>query len=108
MGRIGVNANRPIPIATASAINPVTATVAGFMSPPIMRLTGADGMTIQRYDVAVIGVGIVGASAVYALARAGARVVALDAGVPGAGTSGTSFAWVNSVRKEPEVYHRLN
>ena len=63
---------------------------------------------MKGYDVAVIGVGIVGASAVYALARAGARVVALDAGVPGAGTSSTSFAWVNSVRKEPEVYHRLN
>ena len=63
---------------------------------------------MKSYDVAVIGVGIVGASAVYALARAGARVIALDAGVPGAGTSSTSFAWVNSVRKEPEVYHRLN
>jgi glycine/D-amino acid oxidase-like deaminating enzyme len=63
---------------------------------------------MKGYDVAVIGVGIVGASAVYALARAGARVVALDAGVPGQGTSRTSFAWVNSVRKEPEVYHRLN
>ena len=63
---------------------------------------------MKRYDVAVIGVGIVGASAVYALARAGARVVALDAGAPGAGTSRTSFAWVNSVRKEPEAYHRLN
>ena len=62
----------------------------------------------MRFDVAVIGVGIVGASAVYALARAGARVIALDAGVPGAGTSSTSFAWVNSVRKEPEIYHRLN
>lgn len=63
---------------------------------------------MKRYDVAVIGVGIVGASAVLALARAGARVIALDAGVPGAGTSSTSFAWVNSVRKEPEIYHRLN
>jgi glycine/D-amino acid oxidase-like deaminating enzyme len=63
---------------------------------------------MKRYDVAVIGVGIVGASAVWALARAGARVIALDAGAPGAGTSRTSFAWVNSVRKEPEVYHRLN
>lgn len=63
---------------------------------------------MKRYDVAVIGVGIVGASAVYALARAGARVVAVDAGAPGAGTSGTSFAWLNAVRKEPEVYHRLN
>lgn len=63
---------------------------------------------MRNYDVAVVGLGIVGASAVYALARAGARVLALDAGVPGAGTSSTSFAWVNSVRKEPEVYHRLN
>jgi glycine/D-amino acid oxidase-like deaminating enzyme len=63
---------------------------------------------MPRYDVAVIGVGIVGACAVHALARGGARVLALDAGTPGAGTSGTSFAWVNAVRKEPEVYHRLN
>src|SRR5262249_57698235 len=71
-------------------------------------LPGADGMAMQRYDVAVVGVGIVGASAVHALARAGARVIALDAAAPGAGTSGTSFAWVNAVSKEPEVYHRLN
>jgi glycine/D-amino acid oxidase-like deaminating enzyme len=63
---------------------------------------------MKRFDVAVIGVGIVGASALYALTRAGLRAVALDAGVPGAGTSGRSFAWVNAVRKEPEVYHRLN
>jgi len=65
-------------------------------------------MTVQRYDVAVVGVGIVGASAVHVLARAGARVIALDSAAPGGGTSGTSFAWVNAVRKEPEVYHRLN
>jgi glycine/D-amino acid oxidase-like deaminating enzyme len=63
---------------------------------------------MKRYDVAVIGAGIVGASAVYALTRAGARVVALEAARPGAGTSRTSFAWVNSVHKEPEIYHRLN
>jgi len=63
---------------------------------------------MSHYDVAVIGLGIVGANAVYATARAGARVLAIDAGVPGAGTSGTSFAWLNSVRKEPEAYHRLN
>jgi glycine/D-amino acid oxidase-like deaminating enzyme len=50
----------------------------------------------------------VGASAAYFATRAGARVLALDAGIPGAGTSGTSFAWLNSCRKEPEVYHRLN
>src|SRR5688572_10870001 len=63
---------------------------------------------MNRYDVAVIGMGIVGASAVHALARSGAHVVALDAGRPGAGTSSASFAWTNSVHKEPEVYHRLN
>lgn len=63
---------------------------------------------MNRYDVAVIGMGIVGASAVYALARAGARVVALEAGRAGEGTSSASFAWTNSVHKEPEVYHRLN
>jgi glycine/D-amino acid oxidase-like deaminating enzyme len=45
---------------------------------------------------------------VYAATRAGARVVALDAGAPGAGTSSTSFAWLNSCKKEPELYHRLN
>ncbi len=61
-----------------------------------------------RFDLAVVGLGIVGACAVYAAARAGARVLALDAGEPGAGTTGTSFAWLNAVHKEPEAYHRLN
>jgi glycine/D-amino acid oxidase-like deaminating enzyme len=63
---------------------------------------------IKSCDVAVVGLGIVGAAALYALTRAGVRAVALDAGVPGAGTSSRSFAWVNAVRKEPEAYHRLN
>ena len=63
---------------------------------------------MKRYDVAVIGLGIVGASALYALTGAGLRAVALEAGVAGSGTSSRSFAWVNAVRKEPEVYHRLN
>ena len=63
---------------------------------------------MSHYDVAIVGLGIVGASAVYAAAWAGARVLAFDAAAPGGGTSGTSFAWLNSVRKEPEVYHRLN
>jgi len=62
----------------------------------------------MKYDVAVIGLGIVGASAVYAAAWAGAHVLALDAGTPGSGTSGSSFAWLNSVRKEPDAYHHLN
>lgn len=63
---------------------------------------------MKTIDLAIIGLGIIGASAAYAATRAGARVVGFDAGVPGEGTSGTSFAWLNSVRKEPEAYHRLN
>jgi glycine/D-amino acid oxidase-like deaminating enzyme len=66
------------------------------------------GSPLTRYDDAVIGLGIVGACAAYAVTRRGARVIALDAGVGGRGTSGTSFAWLNSVKKEPEAYHRLN
>jgi glycine/D-amino acid oxidase-like deaminating enzyme len=65
-------------------------------------------MPVRQLDVAVVGLGIVGACAAHAAARAGARVAAFDAGIAGDGTSGTSFAWLNSVRKEPEHYHRLN
>jgi glycine/D-amino acid oxidase-like deaminating enzyme len=63
---------------------------------------------MKRIDLTIVGLGVVGASAAYAATRGGARVVAFDAGVPGEGTSGTSFAWLNAVRKEPEAYHRLN
>lgn len=49
-----------------------------------------------------------GACAVHALARTGAGVVGVDAGVPGAGTSGASVGWLNACNKEPEAYHRLN
>lgn len=72
------------------------------------RPLGRGPPALSPYDVAVIGAGIVGASAVYAATRAGASVIALDAGVPGAGTSSTSFAWLNACKKEPEHYHRLN
>jgi glycine/D-amino acid oxidase-like deaminating enzyme len=65
-------------------------------------------MPMRPVDLAVVGLGIVGACATWAAARAGARVVAFDTGVAGGGTSGTSFAWLNAVRKEPEFYHRLN
>lgn len=74
----------------------------------VPRPLGPGPPPLSAYDVAVIGCGIVGASAVYAATRAGARVVALDAGAPGAGTTSTSFAWLNSCKKEPEHYHRLN
>jgi glycine/D-amino acid oxidase-like deaminating enzyme len=63
---------------------------------------------IGRFDVAVVGAGMLGASAAYFLTRAGARVVVLEADEPAHGASGNSFAWLNAVRKEPEDYHRLN
>lgn len=62
----------------------------------------------RRYDVAVVGAGILGAAAAYSLTRAGRRVLVLEAHEPGEGTSGNSFAWINAVRKEPEAYHCLN
>jgi len=59
-------------------------------------------------DVVVVGAGCVGANVAYRLAERGARVVVLDAGAPGAGTSGASFAWTNSFNKTPRDYHDLN
>ena len=59
-------------------------------------------------DVVVVGAGCVGACVAYRLAERGARVVVLDAGAPGAGTSGASFAWTNSFSKTPRDYHDLN
>ncbi len=59
-------------------------------------------------DVLVIGAGCVGANVAYRLAERGATVTVLDAGSPGDGTSGASFAWTNSFSKTPRDYHDLN
>lgn len=56
----------------------------------------------------VIGGGIIGASTAFRLAQAGAEVTLLEAGRLAGGTSGTSFAWMNSNNKAPIAYHRLN
>lgn len=69
-------------------------------------------------DLVVVGAGIVGASVAYHAARAGAVVTLVDAGRPGAGVTGGSFAWVGAsgVRTGPaaalratatDEYHRL-
>lgn len=75
---------------------------------------------MKTFDAIVIGAGIVGAGAAFALARAGRKVALLDdadagpAGIgsaPGAagGTSRASFAWINATAKtDHEDYHRLN
>lgn len=65
-------------------------------------------MAGSTFDVAVVGAGMLGAATAYRLARAGRRVIVLDAAEAAAGATGNSFAWLNAVSKEPEAYHRLN
>lgn len=59
-------------------------------------------------SIIVIGAGVIGASVAYRLGQGGASVTVLEATRIGAGTSGTSFAWVNSHGKTPRAYHDLN
>ena len=56
----------------------------------------------------VIGAGVIGASVTHRLARGGAEVTLLDRGLPGGGTSSTSFNWINANSKTPRAYHDLN
>ncbi|NSC20242.1 FAD-binding oxidoreductase [Streptomyces albus subsp. chlorinus] len=58
--------------------------------------------------IAVVGLGVVGASAARSLALAGAEVTVFERTAPAAGTTGTSFAWINSHQKNPLAYHELN
>jgi glycine/D-amino acid oxidase-like deaminating enzyme len=64
----------------------------------------ADGVS----DAVVIGAGVLGAATAFRLAAAGLRVTILEAGRVGSGTSGMSFAWINSNGKPPRPYHDLN
>lgn len=58
--------------------------------------------------VVVIGAGVVGAAVAAGLTRRGVAVTVLEARYPGAGTTGTTYAWINSANKEPEPYFALN
>lgn len=58
--------------------------------------------------IVVIGAGVYGAAVTASLARRGARVTVVDAGVPAGGTSGATFSWTNSCGKQPRAYHDLN
>jgi glycine/D-amino acid oxidase-like deaminating enzyme len=59
--------------------------------------------------IGVIGVGIVGASVGWHLARRGVDVVMIDAGQPGEGVTNWSFSWVNASNKtETREYFDLN
>jgi len=65
-------------------------------------------MPLKGSDVVIVGAGCVGANVAHRLAEHGATVTVLDAGGPGGGTSGASFAWTNSFNKTPRDYHDLN
>ncbi|MBV9379870.1 MAG: FAD-binding oxidoreductase [Streptosporangiaceae bacterium] len=58
--------------------------------------------------VAVIGAGLIGAAVARELTLLGAETSVFEAGRPGRGASGTTFAWVNSHNKAPRAYHDLN
>lgn len=58
--------------------------------------------------IAIIGLGVLGASAARSLARGGAKVTVFEKTAPGAGTTGTSYGWINAHRKRPRAYHELN
>ncbi|HEX3721507.1 MAG TPA: FAD-dependent oxidoreductase [Nitrolancea sp.] len=62
----------------------------------------------EMQTVAVIGAGVVGASVAFRLAQAGAKVILIDRGEPGHGTSASSFAWANANQKTPRDYFELN
>jgi glycine/D-amino acid oxidase-like deaminating enzyme len=60
-------------------------------------------------DVVIVGAGILGASLAYELTHRNYRVALLDSGRPGAGTTASSFAWINATSKlDDRTYHHLN
>jgi glycine/D-amino acid oxidase-like deaminating enzyme len=62
-----------------------------------------------RLQVVVAGAGIVGASAAWHLAQAGADVTVIDRAGPATHASRGSFAWINATwSKQPRAYHALN
>lgn len=63
-------------------------------------------MTAQK--IAIIGGGVIGMAVARSLALQGAQVTLFEQQHVGAGTSSTSFAWLNSNGKQPDSYHQLN
>ncbi|ORM61840.1 FAD-dependent oxidoreductase [Pantoea rodasii] len=63
-------------------------------------------MTTQK--IAIIGGGVIGLAVARALALQGVQVTIFEQQHIGAGTSSTTFAWVNSNGKQPLSYHQLN
>lgn len=57
--------------------------------------------------VIIVGAGIIGASAAYHLAKAGAQVSVFDAGEAGGVATRNSWAWINASWGSPAPYFRL-
>jgi D-hydroxyproline dehydrogenase subunit beta len=57
--------------------------------------------------ILILGAGILGASAAYHLAQAGAEVTVLEASAPAAAASGRNFGWINASFYADETHHRL-
>lgn len=75
--------------------------------PRLYRLTSRVVKRSKR--VAVIGVGILGASVGWNLSRHGTEVVFIDAAQPGEGVTNWSFSWVNaSTKSDHRSYFDLN
>jgi glycine/D-amino acid oxidase-like deaminating enzyme len=59
-------------------------------------------------QVVVIGAGVLGSSLAFRLAQAGEQVTLVERAGVAQGTTGSTFAWINSNQKVPEDYYGLN
>jgi len=67
------------------------------------------GAFAERFDMVVVGAGVVGCGVAHAIALRGMRVALVDRAAIGQGTSAHTFGWVNATSKvNDEAYHRLN
>ena len=63
----------------------------------------------MKYDVIVVGGGIIGVMCAYSLVKSGQKVLLLEKGKIAQGTTSNSFAWANATSKTTDqTYHQLN
>ncbi|MFE4722536.1 FAD-dependent oxidoreductase, partial [Streptomyces sp. NPDC056728] len=69
------------------------------VSAGLLRAGRGKGVFVKPERVAVVGVGVLGASVGWNLSRRGVKVVFIDAGQPGEGVTNWSFSWANASNK---------